>query len=283
MSVAKFCINHRVTTILAVIMIVIFGAMFTTRLQMSLLPDMEAPMAVVMCYYNGANPTDMEELVTKPLESAALSVSGVKEVSSTSGDGSSSVIVTYVDGTDLDIAATRLREQFDMITLPDDATKPIILNMDIGALMPTAVVALMGTDLNQLQTLSEDVVTPALERIDGIASVTAYGGNEQEISVRLDAARAEGYGLSNNYLAQILSAENLLYPGGDVHNGTKTLTVSTDAKYTGVDDVRNTLVPVPTGGSVRLGEVAAVSLEDKDRDTQAKMGGRECVILLVSK
>ena len=283
MSVAKFCINHRVTTILAVIMIVIFGAMFTTRLQMSLLPDMEAPMAVVMCYYNGANPTDMEELVTKPLESAALSVSGVKEVSSTSGDGSSSVIVTYVDGTDLDIAATRLREQFDMITLPDDATKPIILNMDIGALMPTAVVALMGTDLNQLQTLSDDVVTPTLERIDGIASVTAYGGNEQEISVRLDAARAEGYGLSNNYLAQILSAENLLYPGGDVHNGTKTLTVSTDAKYTGVDDVRNTLVPLPTGGSVRLGEVAAVTLEDKDRDTQAKMGGRECVILLVSK
>ncbi|MBQ6205580.1 MAG: efflux RND transporter permease subunit, partial [Oscillospiraceae bacterium] len=257
MSVAKFCINHRVTTILAVIMLTIFGVMFTTRLQMSLLPDMEAPMAVVMCYYNGANPTDMEELVTKPLESAALSVSGVKEVSSTSGDGSSSVIVTYVDGTDLDIAATRLREQFDMITLPDDATKPIILNMDIGALMPTAVVAFMGDDLNQLQTLSEDVVTPALERIDGIASVTAYGGAEQEISVRLDSARAEGYGLSNSYLAQILSAENLLYPGGDVNNGVKKLTVSTDAKYTSVDDVRNTLIPLPTGGSVRLGEVAA--------------------------
>ena len=87
MSVAKFCINHRVTTILAVIMLTIFGVIFTTRLQMSLLPDMEAPMAVALCYYNGANPTDMEELVTKPLESAALSVSGVKEVSSTSGDG----------------------------------------------------------------------------------------------------------------------------------------------------------------------------------------------------
>lgn len=283
MSVAKFCINHRVTTILAVIMLTIFGVLFTTRLQMSLLPDMEAPMAAVMCYYNGANPTDMEELVTKPLESAALSVSGVKEVSSTSGDGSSTVIVTYVDGTNLDIAATRLREQFDMITLPEDATKPIILNMDIGALMPTAVVALMGNDLNQLQSLSDDVVTPALERIDGIASVTAYGGTEQEIYVRLDASRAQGYGLSNNYLSQILSAENLLYPGGDVHNGKKTLTVSTDAKYTGVDDVRNTLIPLPTGGSVRLGEVASVTLEDKERDTQAKMGGQECIILLVSK
>ena len=283
MSVAKFCINHRVTTILAVIMLTIFGVIFTTRLQMSLLPDMEAPMAVVMCYYNGANPTDMEELVTKPLESAALSVSGVKEVSSSSGDGSSQIIVTYVEGTDLDLAATRLREQFDMITLPDDATKPIILNMDIGALMPTAVIALMGDDLNQLQTLSDDVVTPALERIDGIASVTAYGGIEQEIAVRLDSARAEGYGLSNNYLAQILSAENLLYPGGNVHNGVKKWTVSTDAKYTSVDDVRNTLIPLPTGGSVRLGEVATVSLTEKEHDTQAKMGGQECVILMVSK
>ena len=283
MSVAKFCINHRVTTILAVIMLTIFGVIFTTRLQMSLLPDMEAPMAVVMCYYNGANPTDMEELVTKPLESAALSVSGVKEVSSTSGDGSSSVIVTYVDGTDLDLAATRLREQFDMITLPDDATKPIILNMDIGALMPTAVIALMGDDLNQLQALSEDVVTPALERIDGIASVTAYGGVEQEISVRLDSARAQGYGLSNSYLSQILSAENLLYPGGNVHNGSKKWTVSTDAKYTSADDVRNTLIPLPTGGSVRLGEVASVTLAEKDRDTVAKMSGQECVMLMVSK
>ena len=264
-------------------MLTVFGVLFTTRLQMSLLPNMEVPMAVVMCYYNGANPTDMEELVTKPLESASLSVSGVKEVSSTSGDGSSVLQIQYVDGTDLDIAATRLREQFDLITLPEDATKPVILNMDISALMPTAFVALLGDDLNQLQAFADDVVTPALERIDGIASVTAYGGAEQEISVRLDSARSEGYGLSNNYLAQILSAENLLYPGGDVHNGSKTLTVSTDAKYTNVEDVRNTLIPLPTGGAVRLGEVAAVALEDKDRDSVAKMSGQECVLLLVSK
>ena len=84
-------------------------------------------MAVVMCYYNGANPTVIEELVTRPLESAAMSVSGVKELSSSSNDGSSVLQITYEDGTDLDIAATRLREQFDMITLPEDASKPIIM------------------------------------------------------------------------------------------------------------------------------------------------------------
>ena len=77
MNTAKFCIKHRVTTLLAVIMVSVFGVVFTTRLQMSLLPDVEAPMAVVVCYYNGATPSDMEEMVTRPLETAILSVPGV--------------------------------------------------------------------------------------------------------------------------------------------------------------------------------------------------------------
>ena len=99
MSTAKFCIKHKVTTLLAVIMIAIFGVVFTTQLQMSLLPDMEAPMAVVVCYYNGATPSDMEELVTRPLETAVMSVPGVDSVSSTSSDGVSQVQITYVEDT----------------------------------------------------------------------------------------------------------------------------------------------------------------------------------------
>ena len=130
MSTAKFCIKHKVTTLLAVIMIAIFGVVFTTQLQMSLLPDMEAPMAVVVCYYNGATPSDMEELVTRPLETAIMSVPGVDSVSSTSSDGVSQVQITYVEGTNLDIAATKLREKFDMLSLPDGAMVPISININ---------------------------------------------------------------------------------------------------------------------------------------------------------
>ena len=94
MGMAKFCIKHKVTTLLAVIMISVFGVVFTTRLQMALLPDMEAPMAIVVCYYNGATPGDIEELITRPLETAIMSVSGVEEVSSTSSDGISQIVIT---------------------------------------------------------------------------------------------------------------------------------------------------------------------------------------------
>lgn len=283
MSTAKFCINHKVTTLLAVIMIAIFGVVFTTQLQMSLLPDMEAPMALVMCYYNGATPEDIEELVTRPLETAIMSVSGVEEVSSTSSDGVSQVQITYVEGTDLDIAATKLREKFDMLSLPDGAMDPIIVNINVSDLMPTALIALMDDDLSELQTLAEDTISPALERIDGVASVSVSGGVEQQVEVRIDAARAAGLGLSNSYISQLLAAENLLYPGGDMQNGSKTLTVSTDAKFQSVEDVANMLVALPTGGSVRLSEVADVTLATQDTDTLAQMDGSPCVVLQVSR
>jgi len=268
---------------MAFIMVAIFGVVFTTRLQLALLPDMEAPMAIVMCYYNGASPSDMEELVTRPLESAVMSVSGVEGVSSTSSDGVSQIQVTYVEGTNLDIAATKLREKFDMLSLPDGAIEPIIVNMNIGDMLPTAMVALMGDDLTQVQSLAEDVVIPALERIDGVAQVSISGGVSQQIAVEVNPTLAGGYGLSNSYISQFLAAENLLYPGGELQHGSHTLTVTTDAKFESVQDVANMIIALPTGGTVRLGEVANVVLESDPASTVAQVDGTPCVILQVSK
>ena len=283
MNIPKFCIKHKVTTLMAFIMITVFGVVFTGRLQMSLLPDVEAPAAVVICYYNGANPSDMEQLVTRPLESAVMSVPGVESVRSSSSDGVSQLQVTYVDGTDLDIAATKLREKFDMLSLPDGAMDPMIVNINISDLLPTAVIGLKGDSLTQVQALAEDTVVPALERVEGVAQVTVSGGVEQQIAVEVDSARAAGYGLSNSYIAQMLTAENLLYPAGDVQYGSQTLTVSTNAKFRSVDDVADLILPLPTGGRVRLNEVAKVQLETSDPEAIAKVDGTPCVVLQVSK
>ena len=283
MNIPKFCIRHKVTTLMAFIMITVFGVVFTGRLQMSLLPDVEAPAAVVICYYNGANPSDMEQLVTRPLESAVMSVPGVESVSSTSSDGVSQLQITYVDGTDLDVAATKLREKFDMLSLPDGAMDPVIVNINISDLLPTAVIGLKGDSLAQVQALAEDTVVPALERVEGVAQVTVSGGVDQQIAVEVDSARAAGYGLSNSYIAQMLTAENLLYPAGDVQYGSQTLTVSTNAKFRSVDDVADLILPLPTGGRVRLNEVAKVQLETSDPAAIAKVDGTPCVVLQVSK
>ena len=204
MNIASFSIKHKVSVLLAVIMVFIFGTTFASQLQMALLPEMELPMAVVVCYYNGANPDDMEQLITRPLETAIMSVSGVDEISSSSAESISQIQISYVEGTDLDIAATKLREQFDLLSLPEDASKPVIMNLNIGELMPTAMIALAGDDLAQLQTTAEEVVGPALERIDDVASVTVSGGVSQQVAVRVNGAAAASYGLSNTYISQIL-------------------------------------------------------------------------------
>jgi len=283
MNISAFSIKHKVSVMLAVIMLSVFGIVFGGQLQKTLMPDMELPMAVVMCYYNGASPEDIESLITRPLETAIMSVSGVEEISSTSADSTSTIQISYVEGTDLDIAATKLREQFDMVSLPDGAIEPIIMNLNISELMPTAMIALVGDDLAKLQSLAEDTVGPALERIDDVASVTVSGGVTEQVAVKINTAAAAGYGLSSSYVSQILMAENLLYPGGTVANGDKNLTVSTDAKLHSVEDVANVIIPLPTGGTVRLKEIADVELETIESDAVAKVDGNACVILQVSK
>ena len=283
MSIDKFCIKHRVTTILAFVIISIFGIVYTGQLEMSLLPNMEFPAAYVFCYYNGATPSDMEQLVTRPLESAIMSVPGVESIQSNSSDSITTVQITYVEDTNVDIAATKLREKFDSLSLPDGCTSPSILNINISELLPSAIIALMGDDLASVQDLAENTVGPALERIDGVASVSVSGGVNQQIAVEVDASRAAGYGLSNSYISQILVADNLLFPGGEVQNGSKSLTVSTSARFQSVEDVANLILPLQTGGTVRLSEVANVALETTDQDNIAQMNGTPCVILQVSK
>ena len=281
--IAKFCIKHKVTTILAFIIIAVFGAIYTGNLQMSLLPNMSYPAAIIYSYYNGAGPEDIEQLIARPIEGAVMSVPGVKSVSSTSSEGSCSVVVMYENDTDVEMAANKLRERFDMLSLPDGAIDPVIVNVNISELMPTAVISLQGNDLTATQTLAEDVVVPALERIDGVASVSLSGGSKQQISVELNSAKASGYNLSTTYISQILAAENLLYPGGTVDNGKQTLSVSTDAKLRSVQDVQNVLIPLPTGGSVRLSEVADVKLIAADPEATGKINGMPAIMIQISK
>ncbi len=116
-----------------------------------------------------------------------------------------------------------------------------------------------------------------------MASVSVSGGVERQITVTLDAQRAAGYGLSTSYITQILQAENLLYPAGEVYNGSQKLSVTTDAQLSTVDEVANINIPLQTGGTVRLGEVADVAFETSDRDAIAAMDGTPGIILQVSK
>ena len=245
MKIAEFCIKHKVTTSLVFIIIVIFGLTGFSSLSLAMLPNMEFPMAVVYAVYPGAGPQEVEELVTRPLESACATVSGMEELTSSSSENMSMVMVTFSDGTNMDTAALNLREKIDLVksSLPDDCQAPTVMTINPD-MMPVAVYALTGRDLADLQNLAEDVFSPALERVEGVASVEVSGGVESEIAVVTYADRLAGYGLSVSYISNILSANNMMIPAGTVQNGSGTLSVRTDAQFSSIDDIRDTLIPL---------------------------------------
>ncbi len=283
MNISAFSIKHRVSTILVFILISIFGFYLYTDLKMTLIPEIKYPAAFVMCHYSGAGPEDMEELVTRPLESAVATISGVDEISSTSQENVSTVTIMYTKNTDVDIAAMKLREKFDQLTLPDGCSDPIIYNMDLNEMMPVMAILLVGEDLSEMQRVADKVVGPTLERIEGVARVQVQGGVGQQVTVATDSGRLAGYQLSISYISQFLAGANILIPGGDVKNGTQTLVVSTDGTLKTVADVANTLISLPTGGTVRLSELADVYLDEYKQDAVAKSEQGSCVVLTVSK
>lgn len=284
MNIADFCLKHKVTTIMAYVLIVVFGIMGFTSLPLALLPDIELPMAVVYTTYSNAGPQEVENMVTKTIESACASVSGMDEIQSLSSEGSSMVMVTFADGTDMDEAMVDLRDRIDRVKgfLPEDADTPMTMTIDVDA-MPVVTVGLKGADLAELQAIAEDDIQPALERIDGVASVDIAGGYENEIAIDTDADRLAGYGLSVSYIAQMLAAENVALPAGEVQSGDQSFSVRADGEFSSVSDIANTLIPLPAGGTVRLSEVADVYVAPKEQTAIAKIGGEPCITISVNK
>ena len=194
------------------------------------------------------------------------------------------LVIQFTNHTDMDQAMTDLRDKVAQVKsqLPDDASDPTVMSIDIDS-MPVVSVALRGNDLASLQSIAEDEIQPALERLDGVASVDISGGYEQEIAVHTDASRLKGYNLTISSIGQQLGADNIAIPGGDLDNGSQTLAVRTDGEYSSIDDVKNALISLPAGGTVRLSQIADVSMQPKDQDAISKVDGEECIILSVNK
>ena len=284
MKIAETCIKHNVMTILTYILIVVFGFYCFQSLPLALMPEMELPVAIVYSTYAGAGPEDIEQQVTKPLESACAGLAGLDALTSTSAENMSMVIVQFDYGTDLDETLTDMRDKVDMVKsqLPEDASDPTVMSIDIDS-MPVIMVALTGSDLATLQSIAEDELEPALERLEGVASVDVMGGYENEVAVKTDAARLKGFNLTVSSVAQQIGADNMAVPGGELDSGSQTLSVRTDGEYQSVDDVKNALISLPTGGTVRLSQIADVSMRPKDQDALAKVDGKECLLLSVNK
>ncbi|GAB6155594.1 efflux RND transporter permease subunit [Desulfosporosinus burensis] len=286
MKLAEVSVKRPVTIIMTMLIIILLGGISLTRLPIDLMPNIEIPVSIVVTQYSGVGPQEIEKLITNPLEGVISTVGNIDTVTSTTSEGSSVVIAQFKSGTDMDFATLQMREKVDQIKsrLPSEAGAPMVMKLDLGA-MPVVILTLSGhdADLAKLQSVAEDKLKPQLERVSGAASVTVIGGYEDQIEIKTHLEKMNGYGLTINSLAQLIRAENLNAPGGQVQKGTQELTIRTTGEFESVDEIKELMIPLPTGGQIRLKDIAEVGIGHKDVNAITKADGEKSVSIAVQK
>lgn len=282
---SKLCIRKPVTTIMVTLMVFIAGILSYTNLDQAMMPDMDLPIAVVATTYVGASPEEIENLISKPLEESMGSIANVDTITSYSAANMSMVLLQFVDGTDIDMAAVDMRDKLDMIesTLPDDANEPMVVKMDINAMPIMLGVRAENLDLNALHEMLEDNVVNKLERIEGVASVDLNGGITREVRVTVDPAKLAGYGLTTSTISGILKAENMNLPSGSLSQGDTSVSIRTIGEFKTLQDIQNLPIPTSTGAVVHLSDVARVEEVEADRSSFSYINGDKGIIISVDK
>ncbi|MCD7918232.1 MAG: efflux RND transporter permease subunit, partial [Clostridiales bacterium] len=201
----KQCVKKPFTVLVAVIIALVLGVVCMTRMTTDLLPEMSLPYMVVITTYPGASPEKVEANVTEPLESALGTVSGVENVTSSSAENYSMIMLEFEDDTDMDSAMVKVDSALQDVesSLPDLCGTPNVMeiSMDMVATMYVSV-GYEGKDIYALSDFVEDIVTPYFERQDGVASVSTVGLVEQTVEVRLNQDKIDA--INNKLLASVL-------------------------------------------------------------------------------
>jgi HAE1 family hydrophobic/amphiphilic exporter-1 len=266
MNISKTSVMRPVSTIMLMLIIVVLGAVSFSKLPIDLYPKMELPYAMVMIQYPNAAPTEVESMVTKPVEQQIATVENLKALYSYSMEGNSIVLCEFQNGTNMDFASLNMREKVDLISdyLPDKASEPMFLTMD-PTLMPVSQLYVSGdVSLEELNAMVDDEILPALERAEGVAAASSFGGTEKEVSVKFDQERLAGYGLTLSDISNILAAENISLPSGDVKKGSNELIVRTIGEFQSLDDIKHVPFVLPTREVVYLQDLATVEEATKD-------------------
>ncbi len=284
MKLIKTSINRPVGVIMFVVVALVLGFISLTGLKVDLFPKMELPIAVVATSYSGASPQEIEELITKPIESVVGTIEGLDTLQSTSQQGASLVIIMFDFGRDIDDALIDIREKIDQVSgmLPDAANDPMVMRLDPNA-MPVVYASLTGAELSKLQDIAENEVQPALERASGVASASITGGIEREIQVNLNPTLLSNYGVTGSQIISALGAENKSISAGTVQSGGKDVQLRVVGEYTSVDDIKNTKVSLPDGTTIRVSEVAEVVDTFKEQSSISSVNGEETLMFSIMK
>jgi len=296
MKLVDVATERRVTIVMFTVAILLFGTVSLSRLKVNLLPDLSYPTITIRTTLTGAAPLEVENLLTKPIEETVGVIKNVRKVRSVSRSGQSDVTLEFLWGTDMDIAGVDVREKLDIIELPLEADRPLLLRFDPSsepiqrlALVDSADAPVLSTveersrRLRQLRRFAEDNLKNDLEGVEGTAAVKVSGGFEDEIQILVDEEKIAQLGISIASVANRVRAENVNLSGGRLEEGSQRFLVRTINEFQSVDEIADAIIATPDGRPVYLRDIASVTRGFKEREAITRIGGRESVELAIYK
>ena len=289
MGLVQLAVRRPVLVLMVIGALVVLGLRAYSDLVLELYPRIDFPFVVVTTVYPGANPEEVETQVSKKIEDAVATISGVRHVQSQSQQNLSVVTIEFELEVDVDEAAADVRSRISAIRgqLPDGIKEPSIMKFDIG-MLPVVSLAMTGNrPMWQLRKLAEDVIAPRLSRIPGVAQVAVTGGEEREIQVNVYKDRLAAYKLTLNDVVHALSTANLNIPAGSIKQTDREYLVRSVGEFTDLEQVRETIIRYGDRrmgwmtSPVRIRDVADVVDTIKEREQLTRLNGKDSVGIAV--
>lgn len=285
MSVSRKTLSHPVLVLIIFTLLAFVGIFTIKNVAIGLFPEIDNPYLMISTTYTNAGPESVEKTVTKILESSLVSVSGLKNLTSTSNEGSSSISLEFNYGTDLNQAVNDVRDKLDRVlkNLPDNASSPTIFKMDSNS-MPIMRIAIKGNrSASDLKQIAEDNITDILEQADGVAQASVSGGRTKIVRVELEQNRLAAYGLSVSAVSSALAKQNLELGGGKMNEGQKDYVIRTTGEFKSIEEINNTVIKTVNGYDVKLRDIGNAFMGYKDVTSEVYINGQAGVYVSVTK
>ena len=265
MKISDLSINRPIMMTMFLLVTILFGIIAYFNLKLDLMPDVDIPYVTVQTVYPGAGPQEIETQVTKKIEDAVSSVSQIKSITSYSLEGASIVVIEFELNKNIDIANQEVKDNIDGIlsNLPTDIKKPIIKKIDFGA-QPVIDIVLSGNKSPiELYEIAEKKLKDRFSQIKGVGNVNIVGGQQREIRVELDNRVVYQNVISLPQLNQMLTAENIDIPGGQIQKESQEYSSRVKGKFNSIDEMKKLQIQTLFGPK-ELGKIANVKDDGKE-------------------
>jgi len=283
MGIIEFSLKRRVTVSMIAVALIVFGVVAFTRLPINLLPDISYPSLTVETRFPGAAPAEVESLVSRQIEEAVGVVAGVQRMTSVSRPGLSQVTMEFGWGRNMDFASIDVREKLDLVVLPKEAEKPVVLRFDPANDPVVRLYLTGGENLTQMRYVAEEVLKKDLESTEGVAAIKVNGGYEEEIQVRVDEGKLSLLGVGIEEVNAKLLRENINQAGGSLYEQEARYLVRSRNEFRNLDDIMQTVLISKDGRNVTMADVASVVRGHKQREVITRFGGDEAVEMALYK